>query len=55
MAEPPRLEESWVDSHREPSSAGESYRAKTGSDRVAEEVIQPAAERVGESPISQGL
>ena len=54
MAERPRLEKSWVDSHREPS-ADESYRAETGMDRAAEEVVKPAAERVAEAQISQGL
>ena len=51
VAEHPRLEESWVDSHREPCSEVESYRTKTGSDSAAEE----AAERVAEKQISQYL
>ena len=54
-AEHPRLEESWVDSHRESSSEVESYRTKTGSDSAAEEVVKLAAEIVAEKQISQYL
>ena len=55
VAEHPRFEESWVDSHREPSSEVESYRTETGSDNAAEEAVKPAAERVAEKQISQYL
>ena len=55
VAEHPRLEESWVDSHREPSSEVESYRTETDSDSAAEEVVKLAAERVAEKLISQYL
>ena len=55
VAERPRLEESWVDSHRESSSEEEWYRAESGSDSAAEEVVKPAAEMVAEKQISQPL
>ena len=57
VAKRPKLEERWVDSHRESSSEEEWYRAETGSDSAAEEVlvVNPAAERVAEAQISQGL
>ena len=55
VAEHPRLEESWIDSHREPSSEVELYRTENGSDSTAEEVLKLAAERVVEKQISQYL
>ena len=54
VAERPRLEESWVDSHRESSSEEEWYRAETGSDRCRGG-SKSAAERVAEKQISQPL
>ena len=53
VAECPRLEESWLDSHGESSSEKEWYRAETGSNNAAEVVVNPAAERVAQKQICQ--